>query len=78
MINIYPNLGHGVTFIGAWAQDAFTLAVVLFVDDSDLFHMAIGMPSGKEFLQLVQNATNKWAGLFHATGGPLKSQKCFW
>jgi hypothetical protein len=41
MINIYRNLGHGVMFIGAWAQDAFTLAVVLFVDDSDLFHMAI-------------------------------------
>jgi hypothetical protein len=58
MIKIYRNLGHRVTFIGAWVQDAFTLAAVLFVDDSDLFHMAIGMPSDKEFLQLVQNATN--------------------
>ncbi len=57
MIDVYRNLGHGVTFIGAWAQDLFTLAAVLFVDDSDLFHMAIGMPSDKEFLQLVQNAT---------------------
>jgi hypothetical protein len=47
MINVYCNLGHGVTFIGAWAQDAFTLAAVLFVDDSDLFHMAIGMPFDK-------------------------------
>jgi hypothetical protein len=78
MINVYPNLSQGVTFIGAWAQDAFTLAVVLFVDDSDLFHMTIGMPSDKEFLQLVQNATNDWAGLFHTTGGMLKPQKCFW
>jgi hypothetical protein len=58
MVNVYCNLGHGVTFIGAWAQDAFTLAVVLFVDDSDLFHMATRVPSDKEFLQLVQNATN--------------------
>jgi hypothetical protein len=40
--------------------------------------MAIGMPSEKEFLQLVQNATNNWAGLVHATGGLLKPQKCFW
>jgi hypothetical protein len=48
------------------------------VDDSDLFHMTIGMPSDKEFLQLVQNATNDWAGLAHATGGSLKPQKCFW
>ncbi len=31
MINVYRNLGHGVTFIRAWAQDAFTLAAVLFV-----------------------------------------------
>ncbi len=58
MINVYRNLGHGVTFIQAWAQDAFTLAAVLFIDDSDLFHMAIGLHSDKEFLQLVQNATN--------------------
>jgi hypothetical protein len=42
MINVYPNLGHGVTFIGAWARDAFTLSAVLYVDDSDLFQLAIG------------------------------------
>jgi hypothetical protein len=69
MINVYPNLGHGVTFIGAWAQDGFTLAVVLFVDNSSLFHMAIGMPSDEEFLQLVQNAANNWVVLVHLTGG---------
>jgi hypothetical protein len=78
MINVYRNLGHGVTFIRAWAQDAFTLVVVLFLDDSNLFHMAIRMPSDEEFLQLVQNATNDWAGLVHATGGLLKPQKYFW
>jgi hypothetical protein len=78
MINVYRNLGHGVMFIRACAQDAFTLAVVLFVDDSDLFHMAIGMLTDKEFLQVIQNATNDWAGLVHTTGGLLKPQKCFW
>ncbi len=78
MINVYCNLGQGVTFIGAWARDAFTLAAVLYVDDSDLFHMAIGMSSDEGFLQLVQYATNDWAGLVHATGGSLKPQKCFW
>jgi hypothetical protein len=73
MINVvYCNLGQGVTFIETWALDAFTLAVVLYADDSDLFHMAIKMPPDKEFLQLVQSATNIWAGLVHATGGSLK------
>jgi hypothetical protein len=40
--------------------------------------MAIGMPSNEEFLQLLQSATNDWAGLVHVTGGLLKPQKCFW
>ncbi len=40
MINVYHNLGHGVTFVGAWTWDAFTLAAVLYVDNSDLFCMA--------------------------------------
>jgi hypothetical protein len=77
MINVYCNLGHIVTFIGVWACDAFTLSAVLYVDDSNLFPMAIGMPSDEEFLQLVQSATNDWAGLVHMTGGLLKPQKCF-
>ncbi len=40
--------------------------------------MAIKTPSDKEFLQLVQNATNDWVGLVHATGRLLKLQKFFW
>ncbi len=58
MINVYRNLGHGVTFIGAWAWGGFTLSTVLYMEDSDLFHMAIKMPLDEEFLQLVQSATN--------------------
>jgi hypothetical protein len=76
MINVNQNLGHGVTFIGVWTRDAFTLSAVLYVDDFDLFQMAIGRPLDEEFLQLVQSATNDWAGLVHATGGSLKPQKC--
>jgi hypothetical protein len=49
MINIYYNLGHGVTFIGAWARDAYSLSVVLCVDDSDLLHMAFATPSNEDF-----------------------------
>jgi hypothetical protein len=78
MINVYCNLGHGVMFIGAWACDAFTLSTVLYVDNSDLFHMATRMPLDEEFLQLVQSATNNWAGLVCTIGGSLKPQQCFW
>jgi hypothetical protein len=78
MINIYHNLGHGVTLIGVWARDAFTLLVVLNIDNSNLFYMAIGMPLDEEFLQLVQSATNDRVRLVHAIGVLLKPQKCFW
>ncbi len=61
MINVYRSLGHGVTFIGAWAQDAFTLAAVLFVDDSVLFHMAIGTSSDKE-ISAVSSECNQQLG----------------
>jgi hypothetical protein len=78
MINVHCNLGHEVTFIGAWARDTFTMSVVLYVDDSNLFHMAIGTPSDEEFLQLVQGVANDWAGLVHTTGGLLMPQNCIW
>jgi hypothetical protein len=41
MISVYQNLGHGVLFIGACARDPFTLCVVVYVDESNLFHVAI-------------------------------------
>jgi hypothetical protein len=53
------------------------VSVVLYIDDSDLFHIAVGTLSDEEFLQLVQSATNDRAGLVHATGGLLKPEKCF-
>jgi hypothetical protein len=77
MINVYRNLGYGVTFLGAWAWDTCTLSVVLYMDDSELFHMALETPLDEEYLQIVQSATNDWVGLVHATEGSLKPQKCF-
>ncbi len=68
MISVHRNLGHRVTFIGAWAQDVFTLAAVLFIDDSDLFHMAIRMPSDEEFLRMQPVIGQDW---FTQQGGRL-------
>ena len=79
MINAYKRLGHGVNFVGAWSGDAFYLAAVLFVDDSDLFHMALSrMESDKDFMAKVQEATFDWGGLVQATVGSLKPIKCYW
>jgi hypothetical protein len=78
MINVYRRLGHGIEFVGDWSRDAFMLAAVLYVDDSDLLHMAKGYPTNAKFLALVQSATDDWAGLVHASGSSLKHQRCFW
>ncbi len=43
MVNTYKQLGHGIDFIGAWSADAFFTAAILFVDDSDLLHMAMSL-----------------------------------
>jgi hypothetical protein len=44
MMNVYHNLGHGVTFIGAWVRDTLTLSAVLYVDDSNLFTWQLECP----------------------------------
>jgi len=53
MINVYRRLGHGTEFVCAWSRDALMLAAVLYVDNSDLLHMAKGFPSDAEFLAVV-------------------------
>jgi hypothetical protein len=51
---------------------------VIFVDGSDLLHVADELATDDEFLTKVQTVTNDWAGVVNATGGSLKPQKCFW
>ena len=78
MINAYKSLGHGVELHSAWSGIVFVLVAVIFVDDSDLLHMADALMTDEEFLCKIQRATDDWAGLVCATGGSLKSKKCFW
>jgi hypothetical protein len=78
MINVYPQLGHGTEFVGAWSRDVFMLAAVPCVDNLDLLHMAKGFPTDDKCVVSVQSATNAWVGLVLATGGSLKQQKCCW
>ena len=78
MIDAYKRLGHGTEFVSAWTGDAFYLAAVLYVDDSDLLHMSlVESPEDSEFLEQVQRATFDWGGMVQATGGSLKPSKCF-
>ena len=63
MISVYKRLGHETSFVGAWTGDAFFLATILFVDDSDLLNMDIGTSTDEMFLKTVQEAILDWGGL---------------
>ena len=65
--------------MGAWSGTLLSLAAILYVDDSDLLHVAKSpATTDDEFFQDVQRATMDWGGLVQATGGSLKPSKCFW
>jgi hypothetical protein len=78
LIEAYRHQSHGARFTPGLARDAFILAAVIYVDDSNLLHLAQGTPTDAKFLASVQAATVDWTGLVHASGGSLKPAKCFW
>jgi hypothetical protein len=79
MIMAFLRLGHGVQISTAVTGFVFTLAAILYVDDTDVLHWAKSPTmSDEEFFDQVQQATNDWANLAIATGGALKPKKCFW
>ncbi len=77
LINAYRKQGHGAQFLPGLARDAFILAAVIYVNDSDLLHLAQGTSTDSEFLASVQAATVDWVGLVHASRGSLKPEKWF-
>ena len=72
LIEVYRRQGHGAQFTPGLAWDAFTIATVIYVVDSDLLHLTRGTPTDAKFLEFVQAATIDWTGLVHASGGSLK------
>lgn len=68
MINAYKRLGRGTDLIPSWTGDAFYLTAILFVDDSDLLHLAELSETEDDFFEHVQEATFDWGRLVQATG----------
>ena len=53
-----------------------TLNAVLFVDDTDRFHMGKNYQTAEEFAPQIQAAITFWGMIVLATGGYLKQSKC--
>ena len=53
-----------------------TIAAVLFMDDTDQFHLAKDHQTEQEFVEQIQAAITFWGMIVLATGGYLKQSKC--
>lgn len=79
MIETYKRLGHASEFCGAWSGIMFLLAAIIYVDDTDLLLVARSRDMHlNDFFQQTQSAVMDWGFIVQATGGYLKSAKCFW
>jgi hypothetical protein len=80
MIETYKRLGQASTFFcGAWSGVLFILAAIIYVDDTDLLIVACSRDIHLEdFFHQTQEAVMDWGLIVQATGGYLKSAKCFW
>ena len=78
IVNAYLREGHGVRTQTSLTLRAYILAAVLYVDDTDNFHMTPKVTaSAPELIQHSQESTNVWGGLAIATGAAMKPEKCF-
>ena len=50
LIEVYWCQSHVAQFTPGLTRDAFTIAVVIYLDESDLLHLARGIPMDAEFL----------------------------
>ena len=75
-IEAYKMKGYHPTIRGAITGILLTIAAVLFVDDTDQFHLAEDHQTEQEFVDQVQSAITFWRMIVLATGGYLKQSKC--
>ncbi len=77
LMNTYTQMGNGATLTSSYVSRLFLLAAAMYVDDSNLLHMADSPHSSdEELIQKVQGATNDFANVARATGGAMKPIKC--
>ena len=78
IVNILRKLKHGAHILDPMTTSLIHLVGVMFVDDSDLNFWVESMPSAKDLYETIQTETKMWGDLLLATGGCLRSEKCFW
>jgi hypothetical protein len=79
LIMAFVGMGHGNTVNSAITGFCFSIAAIMYVDDTNLLTWTRSTcMSDEDFLQQVQSAVTDWSKLVIATGGALRPKKCFW
>jgi len=77
MIEILKDSGYNAIFISAISLDVIKLALIAFVDDSELF-LTIPSNDVTELIQLADRTLNTWREALQVTGGAMRAKKCGW
>jgi len=77
MIEILKDSGYNATFISAISLDVIKLALIAFVDDSELF-LTVPSNDESELIQLADRTLNTWREALQVTGGAMRAKKCGW
>jgi hypothetical protein len=78
IVNAYIHDGHGARLQRSFNGCLFVLALVIYVDNTDLPHVtALVMATPRELINHTQKSTNALGGLAMATGAALKLEKRF-
>ncbi len=78
IVNAYLREGFGAKMYSSYYRRLLLLAVVMYVDDTDMIHWAQNpscSPGG--LIAAAQTATYAWGGLAIATGKAMKPEKCY-
>ncbi len=77
IVNAYRCQGHGTNVASAFVGRLFSLAAVMYVDDTDILHWPpSAYTNDAKLVSYVQCATTDWGRLSQALGGILKAPKC--
>jgi hypothetical protein len=74
---------HGIGFlahlVSAFSTTTFCIIGILYVDDTDLFAIAVyPLESAEQVAHCMQAMTSHWRGCLLVTGGDLNPDKCCW
>ena len=79
IIGAHKRKGHGAKFVCPISRLEGELAVILFVDDTDVIHIDMNNhQSAVEVHEDLQASMTSWGNLLMASGGVLKPIKCFY